>query len=131
MLTHESDVTWQQYRRVRPSPTKAPVSHSYVAHQRDYVDRFYELLAAWKMETVFQSSAREKMASPAFAELCNLGPKAIPLIIRELRIRPGFIFLALHVITRENPVPAHARGRVDEAVEAWLSWAERNSIDAD
>jgi hypothetical protein len=94
------------------------------------VHKFNELLQKWKAETALYSSTREKMDTPSFVEIIGMGPKITPLIIEELRREASFIFLALHVIEKENPVPVNARGNLNRIVAAWLSWADRNRKNA-
>jgi hypothetical protein len=89
------------------------------------IDTFYDSVRVWRRETYALSSVAAKMQHRDFQRIVALGEKAVPLIIRELRTRPDFLFLALHAITRENPVPAAAAGKAREAIDAWLIWADR------
>lgn len=113
-----------------PVPTDAAGGY-YPPAQRDFLDSFYEAYAAWRSETEHLSSITEKVGSPHFRAIVDLGDRAIPLIVHELRKRPNFIFLALQQITGEDPVPKGARGNVRAMVEAWLLWAERADVNAD
>ena len=55
-----------------------------------------------------------------------MGKDALPLILQELKQRPGHWFWALKAITGENPMrPEHA-GNLKRMTEDWLSWGERN-----
>ena len=94
--------------------------------------KFHRMVAEWRIETAYTSLARDKIDHPAFKKIVGIGPIAIPWILTEIRHRPDFLVLALHQIHKyENPVPASARGTLNEIVNAWLSWANRNVIDAD
>lgn len=113
-----------------PVPT-ATTQGYYVPRQRDFVDAFYDAYSALRAETEHSSLMQDTLASPHFQRIVDLGEKAIPLIIHELYKEPSMIFLALHEITGENPIPQSARGKPREIVEAWLLWAERASVNAD
>jgi hypothetical protein len=95
----------------------------------DFVDEFYSVYGAWKADTAHLSSIDAAVQSDHFKELVALGDKVVPLIVYELKKAPSFIFLALHEITGENPVPPSARGKVREMANAWISWAENTQID--
>jgi hypothetical protein len=117
------------WTRQRPSPTS--VAAYYQPFTIDYVTEFNQLLNRWKSETAILSTTREMMELESFHRMVNMGDRIVPLIVEELKTQPGFIFLALHLITGENPVPPQARGRVPEIINAWLSWASRNRRYAD
>lgn len=110
--------------RALPSSSQA----RYVPSPPDYVARFYELKARWERDTAFTSSLSEIIASPSLQDIMRMGEAAIPLITRELRTTPSLLFLALHGITGENPLPESARGDVVAATNAWLDWASRNPV---
>ena len=98
--------------------------------QDDYFSRFYRLLNKWRVDTALSSRIEDKIDHPAFQQIVQIGRPVVPLIVKELRHRPDFLFLALRRITQEDPVPP-ACERPSEMVEAWLSWAERNNVPAD
>ncbi|HKQ45618.1 MAG TPA: hypothetical protein VJS47_09510 [Rhizomicrobium sp.] len=96
----------------------------------DYVTEFAELVSRWRAETALSATAREMMLAPSFSKLVSMNEKIIPLIIEELKRQPSFLFLLLHAITKENPVPQTAQGKIPEIVSAWLTWAARTRRDA-
>lgn len=105
---------------------------AYRASRDDDFAKFHRWLAEWRKETKYTSLARDKIGHPTFKKIIGIGPLATPWILKEIRHRPDFLVLALQEIHKnENPVPTSARGKVNEIVNAWLSWANRNSIDAD
>lgn len=114
---------------LRPQPS-VPPNATYATHQTDYVDRFYRLVLRWRTETVYLSQIRDMVEHPAFKEIVDMGDVVVPLIIKELYRQPDFLFLALNILRPgEARVPPAAAGKIDENVDAWLSWAERNGID--
>ncbi len=70
------------------------------------------------------SSMSKKLAHPAYQKIIALGEPAIPLILRELRDRPGFWFEALKAITRQSPVPPDERTDARQVRERWLNWGK-------
>jgi len=108
--------------------TRAPSASSarYGAHSIDYVTRFHNLVRQWRIDTVLSSRVEEKISHPAFRQIVDIGSAAVPLILRELRDQPDFLFVALHQITHENPLGASDVGRPSKMVDAWLSWGDRN-----
>ena len=92
---------------------------------------FRRLLAEWRAETFYQSSVYEKTNHPAFKRIVAMGERTVPWIIFELKTRPDFLFMALHLITNLDPTPEAAKGKPLKMVEAWLQWAKRENIDTE
>ena len=87
---------------------------------------FRGALEKWRSETGFSSLLEEQRAHPEYRHIVEMGNDAIPLILEEIEIRPGLIFMALHDITGEDPIAPEHRGRVGEMIQDWLRWgAER------
>jgi hypothetical protein len=57
-----------------------------------------------------------------------MGEEAIPLILRELQVRPGYWFAALKAITKQTPVPPGDQTNPKRAREAWLKWGEERGF---
>jgi hypothetical protein len=85
-------------------------------------ETFRALADEWRAETEMHSSMSKKLRHPAYQKIIALGEPAIPLILRELRDRPGFWFEALITITRQSPVPPEERTDPRQARERWLNW---------
>jgi len=114
---------------LEPTPT-APTRNFYSPSAIDYVDQFYRRSNDWLNAIGPMSAMMDMMSLPSFRDLVAMGEKVVPLILQEIRHRPSFLFLVLHEITGENPIPPTARGNIGEMISAWLSWGERNNIDA-
>jgi hypothetical protein len=94
------------------------------------LERFPELAVTWKAERGPTSSARRMATHPAYQEIIDLGPRAIPLLLREAEQRPDHWFWALHTLTDAEPVPESGRGKLAEMARAWAQWGrERGYID--
>ena len=115
----------------RPSATRPPEHASYATSIPDHVGRFRKLFTEWQRLSVTQSSVADKISMPSFLAIVAMGENAVPLIVRELRVRPSFLFMALQMITRANPVPPYAAGQPLEIARAWVAWAEEQGYDAD
>ena len=89
-------------------------------------ERFQQLVSRWSEDTSFMSSMSDMVAHPAYLEIIEMGERAVPLLLLELKNRSGHWFSALSTITGENPIPAESRGRFEEMSEAWLDWGRRN-----
>ena len=71
---------------------------------------FEELTRTWADETAHLSSPAKLLEHPAYRQIIGLGPRALPLVLRDLREHGRFWFPALAAISGENPVP-------DDAIE--------------
>ena len=71
--------------------------------------RFRELSKQWKEGTAHLSSTARMAKHPAYREIIQMGPSAVPLLLANLRRDPDFWFAALREITGENPVPARRK----------------------
>lgn len=86
------------------------------------VIKFLKLKDQWEAETSILSSDTEIAMHPAYQQIIGMGTNAIPLILSEMKKKPGHWFWALKSITGEDPVLPEQRGRVKEMTEAWLRW---------
>src|SRR5205823_3160610 len=64
----------------------------------------------------------KKLQHPAYRAIIGMGDKVIPLILMELRDRPGHWFEALRAITKQTPVPVQDRADSKKVRKAWLEW---------
>jgi uncharacterized protein (DUF433 family) len=85
---------------------------------------FQKLVNEWRKETAHLSLIAKKVMHPAYQRIIGLGPRAIPLILRELEQKPGFWFWALQALTGEDPASPDAT--VDETAQAWLQWGKEH-----
>ena len=88
---------------------------------------FNRLAKQWREETAGFSVTAQKYAHPAYHAILVLAaenlPEVLPLILEELRARPGRWFEALKLLTKEDPTkPADS---FDDAVRAWIAWGIR------
>jgi ribosomal protein L32E len=83
---------------------------------------FQKLVSQWRKETAHHSILTKKVMHPAYQRIIGMGPSAIPLILREMKSRPGHWFWALDALTQGEASPAAGSNNLDEATEAWLAW---------
>ena len=84
--------------------------------------RFHALVGAWKEGRGPVSSIQEMAMHPAYQQIIGMGEPAVPLLLAELKQKPGHWSWALRAITGENPVPPESRGKLNEMADAWLNW---------
>ena len=87
----------------------------------DLEERFRQLAAQWKQESLFLSSTTAMADLPSYQKIIALGPPVVPLLLRELERDPDHWFWALKVLTGANPVPADQRGDVRERASAYAA----------
>ncbi len=91
---------------------------------------FHQLAELWRTETGMHSSISKQVQHPAYRQIIDMGEKALPLILRELRERPAHWFSALRAIAKESPVPEGDRTNFEKTKAAWLRWGkDRGLID--
>jgi hypothetical protein len=90
--------------------------------------KFKRLLAEWKEQSIFLSSATAMAMLPSYQEIIGMGEPVLPLILNELKDRPAHLFWALRAISGEDPVPPEDRGRINKMIEAWINWGRQKRI---
>lgn len=87
--------------------------------------RFLSLKKEWEDNTAHLSSVTEIAMHPAYQKIIGMGPVAIPLILEEMKKKPGHWFWALKSITGEDPVLPEKRGKIKQMTEAWREWGRK------
>lgn len=59
---------------------------------------------------------------PDFHKIVGMGESAVPLILNELEVNPSLLFVALEMITGENPVPEKGYDSLEDINEYWQDW---------
>jgi hypothetical protein len=103
-------------------------SFPYTQRTQSEVD-FQRLASKWKQETEGMSSISQKMKHPAMKKILSMGEDAIPLILRDLKYKPNWWFLALTILSGVDPVPRGARGLLQETANAWLAWGKEKGYE--
>ena len=83
-------------------------------HLSRFQRRFDRLAKQWAREASHYSSIQDMCMHPAYQRIIGMGPKAVPLILRQLERSPDHWFWALSAITEEEPVAEENWGRIDE-----------------
>jgi len=86
--------------------------------------QFYELADTWRAESALSSSISEMVQHPAYLRIIGLGPRVLPLLLRDVEQRQEHWYPALSAITGANPVRPQDRGRIDAMADAWITWAK-------
>lgn len=85
-------------------------------------ERFQQLAAQWREETLFESSATKLCTHPAYVAIVKLGSVVVPLILGELSQKPDHWDTALRAITGADPVDLRDWGNLERMTQAWLRW---------
>jgi hypothetical protein len=88
----------------------------------DLERRFRELSDEWQADVAHLSSTTARVQHPAYREIIAMGPRVVPLLLRELERRPNHWFAALRSLTGADPVAAAERGQLGPMAEAWIKW---------
>ena len=89
--------------------------------------RFDELAAQWMRETQGLSNSEVILEHPAYLEILEMGPPAVPLILRDFEQRGWHWHAALHQLTEARPYPPGTRGR-ERMRQAWLAWGREAGL---
>jgi hypothetical protein len=95
--------------------------------------RFRQLEAQWKADTLVLSDPGKIMSHPAMRAIIAIGEDVVPLILRDLQDNPSLLVWALPEITGENLAPPRTEGgflkwNVDKQVESWLRWGREKGL---
>jgi hypothetical protein len=85
--------------------------------------KFKHLAEEWLRETAFHSSLNKKVLHPAYQRIIGMGPVVIPMILQEMKVKPGHWFWALDALT-QGASPADGCENLLDATNAWIKWGE-------
>jgi hypothetical protein len=89
---------------------------------------FKQLADQWRKEVIFLSSVEKIIMNQNYQTIIGMGPRIVPLILRELKKRPDYWFYALRMITRKNPVKPEDKGNIKKMAQAWIEWGKLNDL---
>jgi adenine-specific DNA-methyltransferase len=90
--------------------------------------RFRKLARQWTRDTALYSFIEQKKRHPAYSRIVDMGEIVVPLLLREMRDRPGFLANALAEITGADPIPER-EATIEDVANAWVQWGRRNGYD--
>lgn len=96
--------------------------------QEDTLQKFYDLLVTWKIETQYLSSMQEIVSNPSYLRIIALGYDALPFIFSEMKREPAWWFTSLRAITGANPILPEHTGNLKAMTQDWLDWGEQNGL---
>lgn len=91
-------------------------------------EQFQALAKDWREATQFLSSLSRITTHLHYRAIINLGQDVVPLLLRELEVRPSLWFTALREISGANPVRPEDRGHIDKMAQAWLQWGKEQGL---
>lgn len=90
--------------------------------------RFQELADQWREQTGHMSSAISFTQHPAYLRVIAMGPAVVPFILEDLERTRSHWFVALRLITGENPIKSEDKGNVRRMAEAWIAWGRERGL---
>lgn len=100
----------------------------FLKRRTDLEQRFRKHADQWYEDTAVSSSFTDMVMHQSYQGIIGMGPKAVPMLLKELRTRPAHWFWALRSITGENPVADEDAGRLLRMRDAWLDWGKRRGL---
>ena len=95
----------------------------------DLAEHFAALVEWWRESTEYLSSPSERAGHIAYQKIVELGPRAIPLILRELQQNGGSgWYIALRRLTGASPVPPEAAANSKRVRELWIQWGTEHGF---
>ena len=64
----------------------------------------------------------------SYQRIIGLGPRVLPLLLREMENRPHHCVGALRALTGADPVPPQETGQLQRMASRWLDWARATGI---
>ncbi len=64
--------------------------------------------------------------NPALQRIIGVGGDTVPLILAEMRRKPGHWFWALKAITGANPMRSEHAGNLKRMTDDWLAWGNEH-----
>lgn len=92
--------------------------------------QFQNLVKQWREERGATSSLTKAAMMPAYLQIIGMGPKAVPLIIAQMRSErddPDQWFWALESITGVDPTKEEDQGDNFKLAQSWFKWDEENN----
>ncbi|MCE9608213.1 MAG: N-6 DNA methylase [Planctomycetia bacterium] len=86
--------------------------------------RFKGLADEWRRGRGHKSTVAKLVVHPAYQQIIGMGEAVVPLLLREMELRPSHWSWALRAITGTDPVPESARGKLDQMATSWVNWGK-------
>lgn len=83
---------------------------------------FADMANQWKRFNFYSVSSKIDANHPAYQRIIEMGEKAVPFILAELKKEPDHWFLALNSITKANPVSPSNQGNLEKMAADWIKW---------
>jgi hypothetical protein len=101
-----------------------PVQREMSADAAELQEIFQGLVEQWRKATLGYALTYRRYAHPSYQAILALGKDVIPLVLRELEVRPDWWFEALRALTKTDPTKPG--DNFQRAVKAWLEWGKAN-----
>lgn len=88
-------------------------------------NEFLKLSNQWKEETKILSDSNKIYSNKNYIDIINIGPKAIPFILKDWENSNAHWFHALYKITGENPIQPENNGNILKMKEDWIKYIKQ------
>jgi hypothetical protein len=88
-------------------------------------NKFWDLVRQWEYDTKYISSADRILSHSSVAALIQMGPEAIPLILKAMKENYHLTYV-LHKLTGDWPVRDEYAGNGPKIIESWRKWAKKH-----
>ena len=120
------DLTSEEQKQLLDELTTAVAKHNGTVERHDATDRFEALALKWRRTRGHQSRIDRLVMNDAYQAIIGLGPAVIPLLLKEMELRPDHWDWALRAITQADPVPKENWGDLKAIAAAWIRWGQKN-----
>lgn len=126
-VTHEAEVV-ESNKRTSYEYFISTSSYLRDVYQKSLCEYFDSLKFLWLEETKFSSNVFLTTNHPAHLAIIQMGERALPFLIDDLKNNNNHWFIALNTITGVNPIQSGHAGDVEAMRNDWIQWADENNV---
>jgi len=89
---------------------------------------FKRLEKQWKKETIDYPDVLAISEHPAYQRIIEMGPGVVPFIMESMKEEPDNWFIALYILTNDNPVPTRYTGKIQKMTDRWLEYGREQGF---
>lgn len=90
--------------------------------------RFNDLADRWQRETGHMSVTIKRVMHPAYQDIMAMGPRVVPLLLRDLLRTRRDWFWALQHLTQYDAIAASGARTKDDMIAAWEAWGRNRGM---
>jgi hypothetical protein len=111
--------------KISPKPNRAQRNKAMTARlEEQAAKQFSQLALQLRRETRYESALDRIVSHPAYRKIVEMGDRALPHLLRDLKVQDGHWYWALAAITHTRP-PKRKYIAGDDR-QFWLSWGRQH-----